>query len=159
MGPTDDQTRLLDLLAEHEEAVGDLYAAHSAQLSADKDFWTGLAADEKQHANWVRTLHALLTKGQLTFGASNLRTVSVETSLRFVRERTAAARRGGISPIQALSEARGLENAMIEKGFFAACASDAPEFEATMRPLTLATETHRGKVQQAGPAPRPPHAA
>ena len=50
--------QVVDALAEHEDAIGDLYDAYATLLTATASFWQGLSAEEYGHGSLMRDLAA-----------------------------------------------------------------------------------------------------
>ncbi|HXY75063.1 MAG TPA: hypothetical protein VEH58_07035 [Dehalococcoidales bacterium] len=63
----DNKLSLLEKLAELEITVNNLYSAYAINFLNFKDFWSGLADEEKQHSKWVKQLQDLVISGQADF--------------------------------------------------------------------------------------------
>lgn len=47
---------IMEMLAQHEETISELYSAYSAQFPDHREFWATLAWEEKNHARQIREL-------------------------------------------------------------------------------------------------------
>lgn len=145
---TNNTQKIVQLLAEHELALKELYEAYAKVLPAQKDLWLRLAQDEQRHANWLDSL--LATK--LAHDSAPCvwpRPTAIETSLKYVRAQILRARQAQVTLLVALAVARDLESALLEKEFFKVAQGACPEVRAVLDRLTAATEVHWQVVAEA----------
>lgn len=120
---------LLNILAEHEEALAALYAAFSVCLPEMKTLWDQLVHEEHAHAEVLRMLRARLESGGAHLNTRKFNIAAVQTSLDFIARHIATILSEGTTPLYALSLALNLEYALIEKEFFCVCESDSTEMK------------------------------
>lgn len=135
------------LLAQHEEAMADLYGTFAELLKEGRAFWTALVHEEKGHAKLVLTIDEKLKSGEWTFRRPGFICDTVRTSLTWMTDQKQAAEARGITMRQALKLALELENGMTESGFFTILDTDTPEIMDTLKSLEAHTKAHARRVQ------------
>lgn len=148
MALTPDQSKEIEALAMHEEAIGDLYTAYAERFPDDQEFWSILADEEYSHAEWVRSLADYAEDGAVEINKGRFKTKVVESSLKYVQDWTRQAKREEITPIYALSIANDIENALIDKSFFEVFETDSEEMAAILTALLEASRDHRDRVSE-----------
>ncbi len=139
----------IEMLANHELALGRLYETFARKFDSARDFWLRLAAEEQRHAEWLRTL---LTGTARTAWLSHVRLPNrsaVALSLGYLEKQISRAQEGNISLMEALAIARDVENALLEKRFFSAGDEASPEVRSVLRNLAAGAEKHRKAVDEA----------
>lgn len=114
---SEDEPDVLGMLIRHELAIKELYEIFAAKFMNSQGFWHRLAGDEKRHAEWLGTLRSGSAVDNWTLRASALRLQAIKTSIGYVERQTARAKEGDVSMVQALSIARDLESALLERQF------------------------------------------
>ena len=147
--PLEQQVSVVSLLASHEDALADLYTAYARQFPEQSDFWLGLAREERDHSRWVYTLGSHIERGFIVFPEGRFNAVAITHSLDYVRQQVVAADRGYLSLVNALSRAFDLENALLDRGFFATLKTDSGQLKKVLRALSYATERHKGTIEAA----------
>lgn len=146
---SEDTQRTVQLLAEHELALKELYETYAALLPSWKDLWLRLAQDEQHHADW---LDSLLAPGGAVDAPESCvwpRRTAIKASLKYVREQILRARQAQVTSLTALSVAKDLESALLEKEFFKVADEARPETRAVLNRLVAATEVHWRTVSEA----------
>lgn len=143
-----DSSKVIQLLSEHEEAIGNLYAEYAKVFQDQRDFWTKFSKEEFQHAEWVRSLQALLEKGEVLF-AERFHEAAIQTSLKFIIKQIERAKEGNVTLIEALSVSLSIETSLLEKKFFDAFAGDSIKVKKIKRSLRDETKRHRMAMQEA----------
>ena len=149
MADDEQRTSLLQLLADHEEAVGELYRAYAENVPEHRDLWLELAEQEFGHARWIRELGAEVAAGSTSFEGGRFSVEALRTSLDHLREQLAKAQSQDVSPEHALSIGVDIEEGLIEKRFFEVFDSDAPDVKRVLRALSSETSAHRDRLRQA----------
>lgn len=136
-------TNLLELLIEHESALGRLYVAFAGVFNDTRVFWQTLAGDEQRHA---RGLGSLLTDPKLEqwLGPEvQSRSPAVKSSTQYVNEQEARAQAGGFSQLQALAVAKDIEDALIERLSLPSRIEGCAQIDAVVAELQAETNRHR----------------
>jgi hypothetical protein len=133
---------VVQMLADHELALKELYQAYATALPSRKDLWLRLAADEQRHADWLDSLGS--EPGTVTGPSPGgwPRPAAIECSLKYVRAQIVRARQAQVTLLIALAVAQDLENALLEKEFFKVADGTSPEMRAVLARLAAATQTH-----------------
>lgn len=157
------QTRtIVKMLSDHELALKELYQTYAAKIPSLKDFWLRLAADEQHHSDWLSSLMPKPGVDDSSDPCCWPRPAAVESSLKYIRALIVRAKQGEVTLLVALSIAKDLESALLEKEFFRAADSACPDVRAVLGRLIAATERHGRAVvkaldaaKRAAPGPQP----
>jgi hypothetical protein len=142
-------TDALELLREHERALGRLYRTYAECFAGQSEFWLRLAAEEDQHAEWLGSLRLRLEDDESGRLLDRFPTGAIEHSLVYVNKLIANAHTSGITPLRALSVALDLEQALLESRYFEVFESDSPELKRTLETLAESTHAHLAAVRNA----------
>jgi len=142
----DGQIHELELMARHEEVIGELYAEYARMFPEQREFWSRLEAEEKGHAGWIRKLFPQVEDGVITFNDNRFNTKAITTSMRYVSGWVTSARNSVIQPIEALARALDIENALIEKNYLAIYETDNLEMKQVFSALQEGTKQHRERI-------------
>lgn len=137
---------VLGLLIKHELALKELYEIFATMLKNHEGFWQNLAADEKRHAEWIVELQSNPITGK--WYDSQFTPQAIETSIGYVKKQTAKAKAINFSSLEALSIARDLESALLERHFYNLTKSAPRETWSVLVKLTDETERHLKIVVQ-----------
>ena len=140
---------LLDMLAEHELALERLYEVYAEKLPAWSHFWSELAAEESEHEQMIRVLKAKVEQGAIVCHPGRFSVEALKNSLDYVRGELARARALPIQLSEALSTARDVEEALIERHFFDVFEDDSAELAKTLQTLAAHTSAHRSRTLEA----------
>jgi len=137
------------MMAIHEEAIGELYKAYAKLFPDHEGFWSGLAREETEHAAWIRNLASKAEAGSARLNQKRFRTEAIKTSLDYIKSLTAEAPGQKIKLMDALSTALDIEKALIERKYFEIFEGDSEELKLTLEALTRSTKAHIERVQKA----------
>ncbi|MEA1940107.1 MAG: hypothetical protein U9N03_05535 [Candidatus Caldatribacteriota bacterium] len=149
MSLTETQLKIIELLAEHERVISQLYKEYARKFPEQNDFWSKIADEEIEHASWIFKLRSQVEKGSLYFKEGRFKTEAIKTSLEYLKSQITEVQNKKISAKNALSVARDLENGLIEKKFFEIFESDCREIKQVLRDLAAATREHRNRIEKA----------
>jgi hypothetical protein len=144
MKATESDTEVLDLLAEHERAVGRLYMVYSEMFLEHQGFWLGLSAEEMMHAAKIEELAGAVDSGDLDLRRFNPRAVTA--SLEYVIARVREAQTRDLDMVTALSVALDLERAVIERKWFEAFRPHSAEAKEILAGIAADTRRHAQMV-------------
>lgn len=134
---------ILDLLIKHELVIKELYEAFAARFPSRQDFWQRLAGDEQRHADWLDRLRSESAVDTGRLGDAGLRVQAIKSSIGYVESQIRRASGGPISPVQALSIAKDLETALVERHFSKLSSLVPGTIKSTLTDLAAETEGHR----------------
>lgn len=136
----------LDLLIEHERAIGRLYNAFAEKLVEHQHFWHNLATEEQSHADRLAQLHASPSLAAWLGDENRLKPDAIKSSIDYVISQTELSRKGPFPQLRALSVARDLESALLEKIFARVGSTVPPDVRSVLMELAADTERHRKAV-------------
>ncbi len=144
-----DQIQTIELLAQNEEVLVDLYKLYSQQYPEYKDFWESISNDEVGHAKWLRDLIGKINSGVLFFNSDRFNQKAIFELLHHGRQSLEQAKQI-VSPIQdTLALSLKIEKSLIESKFFEVVQADALPLKETLARLALSTELHIAKIEEA----------
>ncbi|MHC4062523.1 MAG: hypothetical protein ACYSUC_01720 [Planctomycetota bacterium] len=149
MTDKDKQIETVEMLAKHEEAIGQLYKAYSERYTDHRDFWLGLSDDESQHARWINELHSKVEDGSVHFKQDRFQIPAIRHSLNYVEKMLFKSIEADFELIEAFSTAWYIEDALLENKFFEVFETDSADLKETLRKLSEATAEHRQRIHDA----------
>ncbi len=152
---TQGEPEVLEMLVRHELAIKELYDIFAMKFTNRQAFWQSLAADEQKHADWLDAFRSKPAIIRLLHD-TQLKPQAIKTSLAYVEKQLARAKGGNVSLLEALSMARDLENAALERLFVKLKMAAPKEIGATLADLATETERHRRTITEALNTERPP---
>jgi len=145
----EDEADLLEMLKNHELAIGRLYETFSTKFIKHQELWQGLMKDEQKHALWIEKLRSYPVISSWLMDNIHVKLQAFKSSIGYVESLIKKAQEGNLNPVQALSIARDLENALIEKQFSRLNNSSSEKINSIMATLSAETEKHRNKIIEA----------
>jgi rubrerythrin len=149
MDITDTAVQAVDVLKEHEQAIGRLYAAYARRFPQDSEFWLSLSQEEEQHARWIESVQARLEQGPCGLVVNRFPIAAIRHSIRYIDKLIDGTNRVDLTPIKALSSALDIERALLENRYFEVFESDSAEVRRLLTSLARSTKAHCQRVQQA----------
>ena len=142
--------RVVEALADHEDAIGDLYDAYGVVFAAQAGFWQGLSAEEYGHGSLMRDLAGTTRTRDHELGAfvdtGRFPLPELRAATRDVRDQIELAGSGAVSLVQALQTALGFEEEMIERDAYQVFDGDAEAVAAVLNHLRTSSERHRDRL-------------
>lgn len=145
----EDERVVLDFMIKHELAVKQLYEVFSVRFPSRRVFWQRLSGEEQRHADRLGTLRSDPTHKKGLFYDSRLRLQAIKSSINYIANQRARAQEGQFSIVEALSVARDLESALIEKQFSKISNSVSKDDRALLMDLAADTERHLREIVEA----------
>ena len=147
MQPTEKQLDIFTKLSELEESIGRFYEVLAETFPTYKNFWSGLADEEKQHSAWVNKLRILVVQGTARFAERDFNSIAIRTFINYIESEMNKAKRNELSTINALSTTLYIEQSLIENKYFETFTADSQEVKQILDDLAVATRLHISKVQ------------
>ena len=135
------------LLAEHEQAIADLYGLFAGVFPKAESFWRSLAKQELGHRHALLGIEEKRANGQWAFKRPAFTTAMVAESLERLTDKMEAVRQQGISMRDALRFAADLERALAERSYFDILDRDTAEMMEVLRSLAGESERHANRVE------------
>jgi len=137
------------LLERFEEAVSGLYKEYARLFPGHRVWWQHLAAEEIQHAEWMRTLRARIQDGSVRLSERQTATTGqILEALDLVAAEVERATQGDMTLAMAVSAAAQLERKIVERDWFRFFDADSPELKRVFQSLGAETAKHAEFLQQ-----------
>ena len=143
------QENILNLLIEHEEEIGKLYAVFAEKFQDYNQFWLELSKQEENHALWIEKLSEMIKKGEVFFDQKRFNLEAIRNSLAELQKDIIENKHSDIPLIKALSVAYYYETALIERKFFEVFETDSAELKHTLISLSEETIKHQKQIKEA----------
>jgi O-acetyl-ADP-ribose deacetylase (regulator of RNase III)/rubrerythrin len=141
------QLALVDRCIDKELLIARLYQTFARRFPAHRTFWDGLAAEEMEHAGWVRHLRLLAEKGELFFVEGKTRSYTVKTFLDYLNGILVAAEGPDFTLQRALATTLDIERALIEKNAYNQFRADDAKGEEILLLLCEGAQTHAAAIE------------
>jgi hypothetical protein len=138
-----DPLAVIEALAEHEEALGALYAAYAELYPTAQELWRTLSGEEYGHATLLRSLPKQTDELTAFLDARRFRLDEVRTETERLRSVVRTAPFAGVGLMGAFQTALKLERGLIESQVFTVSEDDPPAVAAALTRLAEATEGQR----------------
>ena len=145
----EDELNILELLIRNELAIRQLYERYASLFVNNKDFWKRLADDEQRHADALGTLRTESHINKLLLQEGQIKPQAIKLSIGYIESQAERAQKDNINLLQALSIAKDLESALLEKQFSKLSDLASKEMKAILMDLAIETERHRGAIVEA----------
>ena len=139
---------IVELLTEHERAIGRLYRAYAAKFPDQKDFWSSLADEEEQHAEWLQRLLVRAEEGLGCVRPDRFDAVAVTDSLTRLKDMIERAHEQGLSLADAVANALALERSLLEARYFEVFEGTAAEVVQVQYCLADAAKDHYDRIRE-----------
>jgi len=140
--------QVIDALAEHEDAIGDLYAAYGMRFAGAASFWQGLSAEEYGHGSLMRDLTAHEHELDVFVDTKRFPLSELRAATRGVRDQIEVAERSRITLVEALETALGFEQEMVEREAYEVFTSDSANVARVLGHLRNSSERHRDSIRE-----------
>lgn len=142
MSNLDEKLEVIELLAMHEEALADLYAAYAIKFP-DCEIWGFLYGEERKHAEWIRSILDNVYEGSIDFIDYHFSEKTLKISIRNLSNLTEKAEKNGLDLEEALNRAYNLENSIIEDKYLDYFSSKMDGIQKVLDDLKKDTNEHR----------------
>ena len=140
--------QVIDALAEHEDAIGDLYAAYGLCFAGAASFWQGLSAEEYGHGSLMRDLGASEHEHATFVDKQRFSLPELRAATRAVRDQMEVAENSRLTLVQALETALDFEQQIVERDAYQVFASDSANVARVLSHLRVSSERHRDSIRE-----------
>lgn len=140
------QINKIELIAEYEAAVMELYWVYSEKFPEHKTFWIDMADDERKNTEWIRSTIEQIKNNKIDYNRDRFNIEAIRISMDFIKAQIKAALDQPVSLQTALSNAAGIEDSMAKKKFFEIIKDDNPEARALYQKFLAENQKHRDKL-------------
>lgn len=144
-----DESDLMGLLAGHELALARLYEVCSDVFPDKRDLWRGLAMEERGHAETLERLRSDPDVVRWSLHDSNLKPQAVRSSTAYVDTQLRRVQEGSVGALRALSIAKDLEDALVEKQFAKLDPTAFPRSAPVLEAFIADIQRHRSTIAEA----------
>jgi len=142
MTTLDEKLEVIELLALHEEALADLYAANAIKFP-ECEIWGFLYGEEKKHAEWVRSILDNVYDGSIDFIDYHFSEKTLKISIKNLKNLTDKTENSKVELEEALDRAYNLENSIIEDKYLDYFSSKLEGVQKVLDDLKKDTNEHR----------------
>ena len=148
MASVEEQLKIVELLAQHELALGELYEAYAEKFIESETLWYGLVTDEKKHASWIRAVVPKVEQGLVIVNENTFPADTIQASIADVKNLVTKARELDVSVEEALGHAMKLEKGLIDMNFYTAFEGDPEALKDLPKHLQEETQYHYKLVEE-----------
>lgn len=148
MEPRNDPHEVIEALAGHEDAVGELYSIFAMRFMREQDLWATLADQEESHAALLRSLGAKAEDLAIFVDADRFDPRHLREGSRQVKEQVQVAEYSHLSLREALEEAIQLEEEMAESHAFRVFQTDTVSVQNVLNRLREDSVRHRERLRR-----------
>ena len=124
-----------------------MISAYAINFPNFKDFWSGLANEEKQHSKWVKQLRDLVISGKADFHSGSFNIFAVQALINNLNNELKMVSQHQRSILNALAVSQYIEESIIESKYFEVIKSDAAEIKNILNSLSDATKLNTNRVK------------
>jgi hypothetical protein len=138
----------IELIAEYEAAVMELYWVYSEKFPEHRDFWIDMADDERKNVEWVHSTIELIKAGKIDYNRDRFNIEAVRTAMNFVKTQIRESLDKPVTHQAALAYAAGIEDSMTKKRFYEMIKDDNQEARLLYQKFAVENQKHRDKLSQ-----------
>ena len=139
--------QVVDALADHEDAIGDLYAAYGMRFAGAASFWQGLSSEEYGHGSLMRDLATSDSEPATFIDKQRFPLSELRQATRDVRDQMEVAENSRLTLVQALETALDFEQQIVERDAYQVFASDSANVARVLTHLRVSSERHRDSIR------------
>ena len=142
------QMSKIDLLAEYESAVMELYWVYSEKFPEHKDFWIDMADDERKIVEWIRSAIELIKANKIEYNRDRFNIEAVRAAMNFIKQQIRETLDKPVTLQAAIAYASGIEDSMTKKRFYEMIKDDNQEARLLHQKFSTENQKHRDKLSQ-----------
>lgn len=142
------QISKIELIAEYEMAIMELYWVYSEKFPEHRTFWIDMADDERKNMEWIRSTIEQIKCGKIDYNRDRFNIEAIRTSMGFIQAQIKETLDKPVSLQTALANAAGIEDSLAKKKFYEIIKEDNPEAKALYQKFLAENQRHRDKLNQ-----------
>ncbi|MCU0235669.1 MAG: hypothetical protein MUC72_01120 [Acidobacteria bacterium] len=142
------QISKIELIAEYESAVMELYWVYSEKFPEHKTFWIDMADDERRNVEWIHSTIEQIKANKIDYNRDRFNIEAIRISMNFIKEQIREALDRTVSLQTALANAASIEDSMAKKKFFEIIKDDNQESRLLYQRFAAENQKHRDKLNQ-----------
>jgi len=112
------QKQKINLMADYQESLSELYTYYSVKFPAHQDFWLDLALPKLRYADWLRLCLSKIEAGAYRYNMMRFAVETVRSGLGYLKAQTRNIWHADISHADALAMALSIETGLISSRFY-----------------------------------------
>jgi len=140
------QVSKIELIADFESAVMELYWVYSEKFPEHKTFWIEMADDERKNVEWIHSTIEQIKANKIDYNRDRFNIEAIRTSMNFIKDQIRDALDKPVSLQTALSNAIGIEDSLAKKKFFEIIKDDSPAARLLYQKFAGENQKHREKL-------------
>lgn len=139
----------VDLMAQNERLIRDLYATFVKRFAEYRDFWETISEEEDFHGNSIDLFIKEAREGGVHIDLKRFNKSAIEYYMDYIRRKTKEVE-GAYFPLHkdALSLSLGIEQTLIEKNFFEVFETDNDALKNVLNLLRESTLDHIERIKK-----------
>ncbi len=142
------QVSKIELLADYEAAIMELYWVYSEKFPEHKNFWIDMADDERKVVEWIHSTIEKIKASKIDYNRDRFNIEAVRAAMNFVKVQISEALDKPVSLQAALSNAANIEESMTKKKYYEMIKDDNPETNRMYQSFAAENQRHREKLNQ-----------
>lgn len=142
------QISKIDLVAQFESAVMELYWMYSEKFPEHEAFWISMADDERKNTEWVKSIIEKIKTGAIEYNRDRFNIEAIRTTLNFVKAQMLGMQNKPVTLQNALGNAASIEDSLAKRKFYEIIKDDNPEGRHLYEKLNGENQRHREKLNQ-----------
>lgn len=140
------QISKIELIAEYESAVMELYWVYSEKFPEHKAFWIDMADDERKNVEWIRSTIELIKANKIDYNRDRFNIEAIRISMNFIKGQIREGLDKPVSLQTALANAASIEDSLAKKKFFEIIKDDNQESRLLYQRFASENQKHRDKL-------------
>jgi len=140
------QINKIELFAEYESTIMELYWVYSEKFPEHRTFWIDMADDERKNTEWIRSTIELIKSGKIDYNRDRFNIEAIHISMDFIKAQTKEALDKPVSLQTAMANAASIEDSMAKKKFYEIIKDDNPEAKALYEKFLAENQRHRDRL-------------
>ncbi len=140
------QISKIELIAEYESAVMELYWVYSEKFPEHKTFWIDMADDERKNVEWIHSTIERIKANKIDYNRDRFNIEAIRTSMNFIKTQVRETLDKPVSLQTALSNAASIEDSLAKKKFFEIIKDDNQEARLLYQKFAAENQKHREKL-------------
>ena len=142
MSNKEENFEIIELLAFHEEAIGNLYSVLNIYFP-EMEIWEFLSGEEFKHAEWIRSILDNVYYGSVQFDKRYFSVDHISKSIESIVDFRLKVEKEGVKLTEVVVFAKNLENSIIERKMLDCFWSDLKGIQKVLDDLKADTESHK----------------
>ncbi len=142
------QISKIELIAEYESAVMELYWVYSEKFSEHKNFWIDMADDERKNVEWIHSTIEQIRNNKIDYNRDRFNIEAIRISMNFIKAQIKEALDKPVSLQTAVGNALSIEDSVAKKKFYEIIKDDNQEARNLYQKFSSENQKHRDRLIQ-----------